>query len=145
MKEKPYKTIVSDADFIDIIKNNSIKLSNIKKAYIKPVSFEFTFLEKNPEIQTETEKCFKQYFPDIELLNSPIKAHYACLIEFKLKYTFIDKKISFFSHSMTVFDSRCPLIIHQASGENIVAVDKLPNMAPEVLCVHFEELKKEFT
>ena len=58
MTEKPYKTIVSDADFIDIIKNNSIKLGNIKKAYIKPVSFEFTFLEKNPEIQTETEKYF---------------------------------------------------------------------------------------
>ena len=46
---------------------------------------------------------------------------------------------------MTIYDSRCPIIIHQASGENIVAVDKLPNMVPEVLCVHFEELKKEFS
>jgi len=144
MTVKPYKTIVSDADFIDIIKNNSIKWHNIKKAYIKPVSFEFTFLEQNPEIQPEAEKYFKQYFPAIELINSPIKAHYACIIDFKLKYTFIDKKISFFNHSMTLYDSRCPLIIHQASGENIVAVDDLPNMVPEVLCVHFEELKKEF-
>ena len=50
---------------------------------------------------------------------------YVCEMSFKIKYVFINDKISFLIHGLDIVDSRCPVYVYGVNGDGIVKFEEM--------------------
>ena len=140
----PYRQIVSDEDFINIIKHNSIKWEHVKKVHFQPVTLTVRGCEKEFDFTKDLEKAFREFFPDIKITPHQTRSRYVCEVLLKVRYVFINEKASFLTAHFKVADSRFPdNTIHSASSEGVIEYDAIGESVKTAIQLHLEDFKKD--
>ena len=142
----PYRQIVSDEDFINIIKHNAVKWEQVKKVHFQPVTLTVRGCEKEFDFTKDLEKAFKESFPDIKVTPHQTRSRYVCEVLLKVRYVFINKKASFLTAHFKVADSRYPdTHIHSAFSEGVIELEAIADSVKEAMTLHLKKFKKDIT
>ena len=141
--DTPKFSIMSDTDFINVVKHNSIKWGDVRKVHLNTVKLNVRGSQKDFDFTEDLTKAFKQYFPALEVIPYQSQSRYVCEIRFNTKYVFINQKASFLITHFHVADSRFTSNnIYSAFSEDVVKFDAIGKTVKDAMCLHLEEFKK---
>ena len=140
----PKFSVLSDADFMNVVSHNAIKWCDVKQIHLNSVKLGVRGSEKDFDFKKDLEKMFNKYFPELEVIPYQAKSRYVCEVLFRIRYVFINKQASFLTTHFHVADSRFPISnIYTAFSEDVIEYDAIGKTVKEAMCKHLESFKKD--